>query len=371
MADFRLIGEAFDKAANVAASGLMERYQRERDIEDWKKKQDYSAGIQEQEEKRRQAFQMSQRDREEFLKTKREQFKHVPEMMDIFMAADKGDPAATEVYAAYLGAERLLDQKVPLTPDDINATAKLPPYIRSKIFARHLDVMNAEIKRKADLERVGAATEASKAAAKRSAYLVDRDKKKVTEDEDKEVSAIRKETAKIRTERIASRADKEKALDTIVEDIDKLKDSIFEKRRARAKADNEEEARELERHINDLQTRIARLDVNRGTLEADLQREYDLDKAYRPDIVPPDIEAEPMFDDTLPEDLQKVAFGYTDEAGKEVPGMLNEEDLNEIARTALSRPELDYASIVQLRVAFKMREKELSSMQTKSRTYRR
>ena len=162
--DWEKVGQAFQGGANVLAGGLMDKYQRKRDLEDWEQKQRLASQIQTGEREQEHAYQFGKQTREFTLEGIKNDLKTNPELIPYALKAEQGDEEATRILSIYAGARYQMDQKTPLTSDDLALLKDLPPQTRHVIINRHLTTLNEESKRKADLEGTLARTEREKAS---------------------------------------------------------------------------------------------------------------------------------------------------------------------------------------------------------------
>jgi hypothetical protein len=161
--DWERVGQAFSGGANVLAGGLMDKYQRQKDLQDWEQKQRLASEIQSGERAQEHAFQFRKQTRDFTLEGIKNDLKTNPELIPYALKAEQGDEEATRILSIYAGAKYQMDQKTPLTSDDLALLKDLPPQTRHVIINRHLTTLNEEVKRKADLEGTLARTEREKA----------------------------------------------------------------------------------------------------------------------------------------------------------------------------------------------------------------
>jgi len=166
--DWEKVGQAFQGGANVLAGGLMDKYQRKRGLEDWEQKQRLASQIQAGEREQEHAFQFGKQTREFTLEGIKNDLKTNPELIPYAIKAEQGDEEATRILSIYAGAKYQMDQKTPLTSDDLALLKDLPPQTRHVIINRHLTTLNEESKRQADLEGVLARTEREKVTTQKA-----------------------------------------------------------------------------------------------------------------------------------------------------------------------------------------------------------
>jgi len=158
--DWEKVGQAFQGGANVLSGGLMDKYQRQKDIEDWKHKTEYAQGIEDQ-----------QRKAQESRAWLEKRYADFPEMKDFHTAAEQGDPEAQKKLYTFAGAWDKLNRMEPLSEGELQEVFSLPPMTKGKLI--NLDLTNKfalidrETKRKqgeATLEGTLARTEREKAS---------------------------------------------------------------------------------------------------------------------------------------------------------------------------------------------------------------
>jgi len=160
--DWEKVGQAFQGGANVLAGGLMDRYQRGKDIEDWKRKTDYSADIEMRQRQAVQDLQTNEINHRAFLDMKKKEFETDPELFPVWQSAQVGNEKAREILETSTEFRHYVDSGIPLTAAQverlIDQGTPIPPGVRSRILAGHLKASNEEVKRQADLTRTEAAT---------------------------------------------------------------------------------------------------------------------------------------------------------------------------------------------------------------------
>lgn len=166
--DWERVGQAFQGGANVLAGGLMDKYQRQKDLQDWEQKQRLASAIQAGEREAEHTFQLEKQTREFTLEGIKNDLKTNPELIPYAVKAEQGDEEATRILSIYAGARYQMDQRTPLTSDDLALLKDLPPQTRHAIINRHLTTLNEAVKGKADLEGVLARTEREKAMTKKA-----------------------------------------------------------------------------------------------------------------------------------------------------------------------------------------------------------
>jgi len=170
--DWEKVGQAFQGGANVLAGGLMDKYQRKRDMEDWEKKTDYSAEIDRRQRQALQDLQTNEANHRAFLDMKKKEYETDPELFPVWQAAQGGDENARDTLETTAEFRHFVDSGIPLTAAQverlINPGAPIPPGVRSRILAGHLKASNEETKRKSEEEGRAARTERDKAMAKKA-----------------------------------------------------------------------------------------------------------------------------------------------------------------------------------------------------------
>ena len=318
--DWEKVGQAFQGGANVLAGGLMDKYQRKRDMEEWEKKTDYAAGIEERQRKALHDLQVNDINHRAFLDMKKKEFETDPELFPVWQSAQGGDEGARNILETTSEFRHFVDSGIPLTAAQverlIDQGTPIPPGVRSRILAGHLKATNEESKRKADLEGTLARTERERATTKKSlepdeANLYDyrASEKSREEQKKKDIAAVVKEINDLNSKILSTRAAAERA------GASKTKagyDPLFEE----------------VQHLSDLRDEaIARRDALRPSSAAQARAKW---------------ATEPVAKATAPVS-ENIA--------------LTPEDMKEIAAAKAARPDLSEEEIIRAYVAYKRKAK--------------
>ena len=212
--DWAKVGQAFQGGANVLAGGLMDKYQRKKDLEDWAQKTNYAQGIEEQQRKAQEA--------REWLEKRYSEF---PEMKDFHSAAEQGDPEAQKKLYTFAGAWDKINRAEPLADSELQEIFSLPPMTKGKLL--NLDLKNKwavsdrETKRKQDeatLASTVARTEREKATTKKAL------------EDTQDYSDLYGDYAIEKKVRDTEAKQKEKDLEAIVAEINSLNSRIMSKK---------------------------------------------------------------------------------------------------------------------------------------------
>ena len=218
--DWEKVGQAFQGGANVLAGGLMDKYQRKRDMEEWEKKTDYSAEIEMRQRRALQDIQTNEINHRAFLDMKKKEFETDPELFPVWQSAQGGDEKAREILETSTEFRHYVDSGIPLTAAQvtrlIDQGSPVPPGIRSRILAGHLKASNEEVKRKADAEQ-GRATLALTTARTKELDQPDN-------------SGLYGDYAIVKKARDVAGKQKSKDIESIVKEINSLNSRIMSKK---------------------------------------------------------------------------------------------------------------------------------------------
>ena len=332
--DWEKVGQAFQGGANVLAGGLMDKYQRKRDMEDWEQKQRLASQIQTGEREQEHAFQFGKQTREFTLEGIKNDLKTNPELIPYAIQAEQGDEEATRILSIYAGAKYQMDQKTPLTSDDLALLKDLPPQTRHVIINRHLTTLNEEVKRKADLKRTEAETAYRTTMAQKAAA----DLAEGSTAGRAEVNKTQAETTKLVTDRMEARDKKLAAIQQLDTNILTLQgvvgDKIREKATAKPKAGSG-----IDLEIATIQGKIAQVEKQKKGLSDDLQREADVLRKKRPDLFPEEA-PKPPAEGLSPEVMEFLSA-------------LPDDDKLEIHKALWARPDLSQEVIIRAYIAHK------------------
>lgn len=326
--DWEKVGQAFQGGANVLAGGLMDKYQRQKDLQDWEQKQRLASQIQTGEREQEHAFQFWKQTREFTLDGIKNDLKTNPELIPYALKAEQGDEGATRILSIYAGAKYQMDQKTPLTSDDLALLKDLPPQTRHVIINRHLTTLNEESKRRADLEAVQTRTERDRAMTKKA--LED------TQDN----SGLYGDYAIEKKVRDAAEKQKKADIESTVKDINSLNSRIMSKKAelarslaSKAQAAADSLIQELDRLSGLRDDAIVRRDgfKSEGSEEQARQK-----WATEPTAKPP-------AQETPANVVENIA--------------LTPEDMEEIAAAKKARPDLSEEAIIKAYVAYKRKTK--------------
>jgi hypothetical protein len=312
----------------------MDKYPRKRDLEDWEQKQRIASTIQTGEREQEHAFQFGKQTREFTLEGIKNDLKTNPELIPYALKAEQGDEEATRILSIYAGAKYQMDQKTPLTSDDLALLKDLPPQTRHVIINRHLTTLNEEVKRKADLKRTEAETDYRTTMAKKAAM----DLAEGSAVGRAETTRTQAETTKLVTDRIEARDKKLAAIQQFDTNILTLQGFVGDKIREKATA-QKGAGQGIDLEIATLQEKIAQAEKQKKGLKDDLQREADVLKKRRPDLFPEDVPKPPA------EELSREVLEFL--AG------LPDEDKLEIQKAIKARPELSQEAIIRAYAKFK------------------
>jgi hypothetical protein len=298
--DIEKIGQVFQGGANVLAGGLMERYQRQKEMQDWYQKQLALDKLQRAETAQKQQFEVGKMDYEMTLNSVKKDFETNPELIPYWQKAQTGDPEAQKVLQVYAGAKHYMDSRTPLSSEQIAELSVLPPQTRHVIINRHLTTLDAETKRQADLKRTEAETAYRTAAAKKLAQ----DMEQNTPDQKYHAEAVAavKGRGEDIEKRIAAREKKQAAIQQLDTNILTLEGLVGDKTREKALA-KKGAWPGIDHEIEVLRAKQAQLDKQKTGLEDDLQREADMLKKQRPDLFPEEAPAKPQ-EELSPEAIQ-------------------------------------------------------------------
>lgn len=330
--DWEKFGQAFQGGANVLAGGLMDKYQRQKDLEDWTQKQRIASQIQTGERDAEHTFQLGKQTREFTLEGIKNDLKTNPELIPYAIKAEQGDEEATRILSIYAGARYQMDQRTPLTSDDLALLKDLPPQTRHSIISRHLTTLNEETKRRADLKRTEAETTYREAMTKKTTQDLETGKV------DPEVARLRAGTVKIVEDRTADREKKRAAVQQLDTNIMTLRGFVGDKLREKAVA-KKGAGQGIDLEIATIQEKIALAKKQKKGLEDDLQREADVLKKKRPDLFPEDV-PKPPAEEMSPE---VMAFW------SQLPDL----DKEEIYKAFKTRPDVTQEVIIRAYAKFK------------------
>jgi len=349
--DWEKVGQAFQGGANVLAGGLMDKYQRKRDMEDWEKKTDYSAEIDRRQRQALQDLQTNEANHRAFLDMKKKEYETDPELFPVWQAAQGGDENARDTLETTAEFRHFVDSGIPLTAAQverlINPGAPIPPGVRSRILAGHLKASNEETKRKSEEEGRAARTERDKAMAQKAAA----DLAEGSTAGRAEVNKTQAETTKLVTDRMEARDKKLAAIQQLDTNILTLQgvvgDKIREKATAKPKAGSG-----IDLEIATIQGKIAQVEKQKKGLSDDLQREADILKKRRPDLFPEEAPAKPA--EVLPPDVQEFL------------NQLSDVDREEIFKAMKTRPELSQEAIIRAYAKYKQQANPVAPPQGRS-----
>jgi len=332
--DWEKVGQAFQGGANVLAGGLMDKYQRKRDMEEWEQKQRLASQIQTGEREQEHEFQLGKQTREFTLEGIKNDLKTNPELIPYALKAEQGDEEATRILSIYAGAKYQMDQKTPLTSDDLALLKDLPPQTRHVIINRHLTTLNEEVKRKADLKRTEAETDYRTKMAQKATM----DLEEGGAAGRAEVNKTQAETTKIVTDRMEARDKKLAAIQQLDTNILTLQGFVGDKIREKAGA-KKGAGQGIDLEIATLQEKITQAEKQKKGLSDDLQREADVMKKRRPDLFPEETPKPPA--EVLPPDVQEFLNQCSDV------------DREEIFKAIRARPKLSQEAIIRTYAKYK------------------
>jgi hypothetical protein len=334
--DWQKAGQAFQGGANVLAGGLMDKYQRKRDMEDWEQKQRIASTIQTGEREQEHAFQFGKQTREFTLEGIKNDLKTNPELIPYAIRAEQGDEEATRILSIYAGAKYQMDRRTPLSSDELALLKDLPPQTRHVIINRHLTTLNEESKRQADLEGVKVRTERDRTMAKKA----EMDLAEGSAAGRSEVNKTRTDTTKLITDRTEAREKKMAAIQQLDTNILTLQGYVGDKVREKATA-KKGAGQGIDLEIATIQEKITQAEKQKKRWEDDIQREADVMKKRRPDMFPEEAPAKPA--EVLPPDVQEFL------------NQLSDVDREEIYGSMLARPELSQETIIRAYAKYKQR----------------
>jgi len=342
--DWEKVGQAFQGGANVLAGGLMDKYQRKRDLEDWEQKQRLASQIQAGERAQEHEFQLGKQTREFTLEGIKNDLKTNPELRPVAIRAEQGDEEATRILSIYAGAKYQMDQRTPLSSDELAMLKDLPPQTRHVIINRHLTTLNEEVKRKADLKRTEAETDYRTTMAKKATM----DLEEGSAAGRSEVNKTQAETTKLVTDRMEARDKKLAAIQQLDTNILTLQGFVGDKVREKAGA-KKGAGQGIDLEIATLQEKITQAEKQKKRWEDDLQREADILKKRRPDLFPEEAPKPPA--EVLPPDVQEFL------------NQLSDVDREEIFKAMQTRPELSQEAIIRAYVKFKQQANPIAPPQ--------
>ena len=323
--DWEKVGQAFQGGANVLAGGLMDRYQRGKDIEDWKRKSDYSADIERRQREATDKLQANQIEHRAFLESVQKSVEADPEMFPIWQAAQAGDERSQKINSKYGVVKHYENSGIPLLSEQIaelkDPDAPLPPGVRSRILQSHMTSVHKEEKERADLEAIRTRTERDKAMTKKA----------LEEDQ----SGLYGDYAIIKKARDVAEKQKRTDIQSIVKEINSLNSRIMSKKveaeRAKAsktKAGFDTLVLELDRLTGLRDDALAKRDILKAGSAEEARQKY----ATEPMATP----AAPVTPATAVENIA-----------------LTPEDMKEIAAAKAARPDLSEEEIIKAYVAYK------------------
>ena len=332
MADLEKIGQAFSGGANVLAGGLMDKYQRKRDMEEWEKKTDYAAGIEERQRKALHDLQVNDINHRAFLDMKKKEFETDPELFPVWQLAQGGDEGARNMLETTSEFRHFVDMGIPLTAAQverlIDQGTPIPPGVRSRILAGHLKASTEEQDKETERERKKLG---DKLTAARIADLEKRTKQVGAEDESNLYDYRASEKAR--------EEQKKKDIAAVVKEINDLNSEILSTRAAaeragasKTKAGYDPLFEEVQ-HLAGLRDEaIARRDALRPSSAAQARQKWATEA-----------EARTAAPATPVNEVENIA--------------LTPEDMKEIAAAKAARPDLSEEEIIRAYVAYKRKTK--------------
>jgi len=338
--DWAKVGEGIESGAHTLAAGLMEKYQRQKEMEDWYQKQTALDKLQRAEETRKQKFEVGKLDYEMTLAAAKKDFETNPELIPYWQRAQTGDEEAQRVIKVYTGAKHMMDSRTPLSSEEISELSALPPQTRHTIINRHLTTLDAEIKRQADLKRTEAETKYREAMAKKAeAELAAGPGDKYHAEG---VAAVKGREQDIK-DRIAARDKKREAVQQLETNLMTLHGLIGDKERELAVTKGGKDAKAgVTKEIESLQMKVQQADDQKKRLEDDLQREANMLRKQRPDLFEPDTPAQPQ------EELAPELMDYMSN--------LPPAERAEIMKAIKARPDLPQSVIIQKHYELKQKK---------------
>jgi hypothetical protein len=330
--DWEKVGQAFQGGANVLAGGLMDKYQRKRDIEEWEKKTDYAAGIEMRQRQALQDLQTNEINHRAFLDMKKKEFETDPELFPVWQSAQGGDENARGILDTTSEFRHYVDSGIPLTAAQvtrlIDPGASIPSGVRSRILAGHLKASNEETKRKADLEGTLARTEREKATTKKA--LED------TQDN----SGLYGDYAIEKKVRDAAEKQKKADIESTVKEINSLNSRIMSKKAELARSLASKAQAAADSLIQELD-RLSGLRDDAIVRRDDFKSEGSEEQARQKWAMEPT--AKPPAQETPANVVENIA--------------LTPEDMKEIAAAKAARPDLSEEAIIRAYVAYKRKTK--------------
>jgi hypothetical protein len=228
-----------------------------------------------------------------------------------------------------------MDQRTPLTSEQIAELKDLPPQTRHAIINRHLTTLNEEIKRKADLARTEAETTYRTAMATKAEKEL---REGSTEKNAAEATRGLKELAELREKTTKAREDKIKAVEQLDTNILTLQGLVGDKVREKATA-KKGAGQGIDLEIATLQEKITQAEAKKKRLEGDLQKEVEGLKKKRPDLFPE--EAPAPAQEVLSPEAQQFLYSLSDV------------DRQEVYKAMQTRKDLSQEAIIQAYAAYK------------------
>ena len=334
--DWEKVGQAFQGGANVLAGGLMDKYQRKRDLEDWEQKQRLATTIQMDEEERRWGQADKVRREQAFRDSLKNDMETNPELQPFVERHLQGDPEAGRVLSLYAGSKYKMYQDTPLSSEEIAALSPLPPGIRHTIIRSHLTVL----RKRADEELTRTSKEKeNELRDARIAELTDRAERADTEKGAAEINKTQAETTKLVTDRMEARDKKLAAIQQLDTNILRLEELIGDKERNLATEKVKTAKPGIQKGIDGYRAQQGQLNQQKERLEADLQREADVLKKRRPDLFPEEVSKPPA------EEMSREVLEFL--------ATLPDEDKLEIQKAIKARPELSQEAIIRAYAKFK------------------
>jgi hypothetical protein len=163
--DWESFGQGIKGTANTLAGALLEQRQRQQEMQDWYQKQTALNSAEQAKEARAHTFDIGKLNYQTTLDSVKKDFEQNPELVPYWQRAQAGDPDAQKVVQTYAGARYMMDSNTPLSSDQIAELGGLPPQTRHAIINQHLNTLDTEMKKQADLARTKQETATSAATA--------------------------------------------------------------------------------------------------------------------------------------------------------------------------------------------------------------
>jgi len=341
--DWEKFGQAFSSGANVLAGGLMDKYQRQKDLQDWQEKQKLATTIQMDEEERRWGQAEKVRREQAFRDSLKNDIETNPELQPFMERHLQGDPEASRIMSIYAGSKYKMYQDTPLSSEEISALAPLPPGVRHTIIRSHLAVLRKRADE--DLARTSKEKE-NKLRDARIKELTSRVERADTEKGAAEAAKIRAGNVKSIEERTADRERKQTAIQQLDTNILTLQQYSDEKMKEEELTKGDLAKAAVRRSKGNIDLKIQQAQNQKKKLEADLQREADVLRKKRPNLFPEEA-PNPPAEGLSPDAMEFLAA-------------LPDDDKLEIQKAIKARPDLSQEVIIRAYIAHKRQANPVS-----------